>query len=59
MRSDGTWCIEWCMMKYKPDFMKILQEYGTIPVQTTEDIIQMTEALRLKDIRIKDQEHQI
>ena len=32
MRSDGTCCIEWCMMNYKPDFMSILQRYGTIPV---------------------------
>ena len=51
---DGILCLEWRMMKYKPDFVSIVKKYGTIPVQTSADILTLTETLRKKEEKIKE-----
>lgn len=37
--EDGTVRLNWCKMTFKPDFMKMLHEYGTIPKQNIKSVL--------------------
>ena len=54
--SDGTWRLDWLARKYKPDFIATLQRCGTIPAQTTSDVLLLADALKEKDLKIREQE---
>ena len=39
--EDGTVRLNWCKMSFKPDFIEILKEYGTIPKQKIESVLKL------------------